>query len=73
MPTDLRYSVLERDNFTCQYCGASPRKDPDVTLHVDHITPVSRGGLPLDKRNMITACATCNLGKGDADTTTDAS
>ena len=54
-----RYMILERDNFTCQYCGA---KAPDVQLHVDHIHPVAKGGTN-DPSNLITACADCNSGK----------
>lgn len=56
-----RFTVFERDDFTCQYCGKQP---PDVILHVDHIEPVSLGGTnELD--NLITSCQDCNLGKSD--------
>jgi len=58
----LRFQVLQRDNFTCQYCG---RKSPNVELQIDHKYPRSKGG--LDKiENYITACWECNIGKGDA-------
>lgn len=57
----VRFEVLKRDSFTCQYCGA---KAPDVILHVDHIKPVSAGGEDT-LLNFVTACAPCNLGKGD--------
>ena len=60
----LRFKIYNRDNFTCQYCGRSPRKDPEVVLHADHITPVSKGG-GNHENNMITACRECNLGKAD--------
>lgn len=55
----VRFAVLRRDNFTCQYCGA---KAPDVELHVDHIHPLCHGGTN-DMVNLITACKDCNLGK----------
>ena len=56
----LRFAVLKRDNFTCQYCG---RKPPEVILEVDHIIPISEGGeTSLD--NLITSCRQCNRGKG---------
>lgn len=55
----LRFQVLQRDGFTCQYCGAKP---PDVRLHVDHIKPVSMGGVST-MENLITACQECNQGK----------
>ena len=62
----LRYEVLARDHFTCRYCGASPKKDPEVTLHIDHIIPWSKGGKTvLD--NLQTLCSKCNLGKSDLD------
>lgn len=56
----LRFQVLTRDNFTCQYCGA---RGPNVTLEIDHIHPVKDGG-QNDLRNLITACHDCNSGKG---------
>lgn len=56
----LRFEVFKRDKFTCQYCG---RYAPDVTLHADHIDPVSNGG-SSDLINLITACSDCNFGKG---------
>lgn len=57
----LRFTALNRDNFTCQYCG---KKVPEVILEIDHRFPKSKGG--LDKiENYITSCRDCNLGKGD--------
>lgn len=58
----LRFQILARDNFTCQYCG---RKAPEVILHVDHVFPKSKGGLNRAE-NYRTACLECNLGKGDS-------
>ena len=55
-----RFDVFKRDNFACQYCGAHP---PNVLLHVDHIRPVADGG-DNDFDNLVTACESCNLGKG---------
>ena len=55
-----RFEVFKRDSFTCQYCGDSA---PDVVLHVDHIKPVIKGGTN-ELLNLITACISCNLGKG---------
>jgi hypothetical protein len=60
MSKKLRFSVFERDGFTCRYCGKTP---PDVRLSVDHIDPVSKGGTN-DESNLITSCAECNGGKG---------
>lgn len=60
----LRFKVLLRDNFKCCYCGASPAKDPNVLLHVDHILPWSKGGETV-LENLQAACSTCNLGKNN--------
>lgn len=54
-----RWSLLERDNFTCAYCGSRPGNEH---LHVDHIIPYSQGGSDHDN-NLVTACDRCNQGK----------
>ena len=61
----LRFQILKRDNFKCCACGASPAKDPDVELHVDHIIPWSKGGETV-LENLQTLCSRCNLGKRDS-------
>lgn len=55
----LRFSVFERDGFTCQYCGAQP---PDAVLVIDHVTPVVAGG-GNGIENLVSACESCNQGK----------
>ncbi len=60
----LRFKVMQRDNFKCCACGASPAKDPSVELHVDHIIPWSKGGETV-MENLQTLCSKCNLGKSD--------
>lgn len=61
LPKSLRFEVLKRDKFACQYCGG---KAPDVLLQVDHIHPESKGG-KHDVLNLITSCQPCNSGKSD--------
>lgn len=56
-----RFEVFKRDGFKCQYCGQTP---PSVTLEVDHINPVSKGGED-DINNLITSCFDCNRGKSN--------
>jgi 5-methylcytosine-specific restriction endonuclease McrA len=63
MNANLRYQVLTRDNSRCQRCGASALTH-GVTLHVDHIVPVSKGGKTV-LGNLQTLCETCNLGKSN--------
>lgn len=60
----LRALVLIRDNCICQMCGASPSKDSNTLLHVDHIKPFSKGGETLIE-NLRTLCMQCNIGKSD--------
>ncbi len=60
----LRFMVMQRDNFKCCACGASPAKNPEVELHIDHIFPWSKGGeTTID--NLQTLCSKCNLGKSN--------
>lgn len=65
---EVRYRILERDKFTCQYCGQSA---PQVVLHADHVLPVSKWLETHkdyvdcnDESNLKAACSSCNLGKG---------
>ena len=60
----LRFRVMQRDNFKCCMCGASPAKDPSVELHIDHIVPWAKGG-ETTFDNLQTLCSKCNLGKSD--------
>ena len=55
-----RVSIMLRDAYTCQYCGATPGKS---NLTVDHVTPRSRGGEHV-WTNLVTACKICNQKKG---------
>ena len=61
MSPSLRYSVLKRDHFRCQICGAT--QSDGVKLHVDHIVPIAKGG-KTELSNLRTLCDRCNLGKG---------
>lgn len=55
----LRFEILKRDNFRCQYCGAAA---PNVQLQIEHILPVIAGGTN-DPDNLCAACQRCNAGK----------
>ena len=57
----LRFEVFKRDGFECAYCGATP---PSVILELDHVTPISQGGL-TEIDNLVTACFSCNRGKAN--------
>lgn len=60
----LRFSVFQRDSFSCRYCGRSVQDG--MILHADHVIPKSKGG-PTTLDNLVTACLDCNLGKSDKD------
>lgn len=59
----LRFTILERDEFTCRACGRSPLRGDAAKLHVDHIVPIASGGKTRES-NLQTLCQDCNLGKG---------
>lgn len=58
IPMEIRWQVWERDNFTCQACGARR------LLTVDHIIAEVKGGT-LELTNLQTLCGSCNSRKGD--------
>ena len=63
MTSSLRLEILQRDRYTCKKCGASIQKEPNLLLEVDHIIPLSKGGLTT-KDNLSTLCWRCNRSKG---------
>ena len=63
MTSKLRQKIKERDGFTCKKCGASVQKEPNLLLEIDHIIPVSKGGLTTEN-NLQTLCWRCNRKKG---------
>jgi hypothetical protein len=63
MTARLRAQIKERDGFACLQCGASVAVEPNLLLEIDHIMPVSRGGLSLPE-NLQTLCWRCNRTKG---------
>ena len=62
-------AVLERDNYTCIYCGIGlgekrhGRVIAKTSFTIDHIVPRSRGGIN-SWGNTACACNTCNNRKG---------
>ena len=60
-PAFTRFNVFLRDRFECQYCLDGFQSE-DLTF--DHVIPRSRGGRTTWE-NVVTACQTCNLLKGN--------
>jgi 5-methylcytosine-specific restriction endonuclease McrA len=54
-----RRALFARDGWRCVYCGTSTGR-----LTLDHVVPRSRGGDSVWE-NVVTACAPCNLRKGN--------
>ena len=52
-----RSMIYERDEHTCQYCGAKKN------LSIDHVIPRCRGGEDTWE-NLVVACSSCNVKKG---------
>ncbi|MCB0540030.1 MAG: HNH endonuclease [Chitinophagales bacterium] len=62
IPLSLRFKVLHRDKSTCLICGKTPKDG--IKLHIDHITPHSKGGLTVFN-NLRTLCNECNIGRSN--------
>lgn len=62
VPHGARMRILARDSRRCRVCGMTA--DDGVTLEVDHIVPVARGGSNRDE-NLWVLCRPCNSGKSD--------
>lgn len=64
MTNKLRKEIKERDNYTCQNCKVSTKDQSLLLLEIDHIHPVSRGGLTTPN-NLQTLCWKCNRTKSN--------
>lgn len=64
MTTRLRDAIKTRDNHTRRTCLVSLAAEPPLLLEVDHIIPVSRGGLSTYD-NLQTLCWRCNRTKSN--------
>ena len=64
MTANLRHQIKRRDDFTCQSCGISTSEKPHLLLKIDHIIPLSRGGM-TERSNLQTLCWKCNRSKSN--------
>lgn len=64
MTKKLREDIKVRDNYTCCLCGNSISQEPNLLLEIDHIIPVSKGGV-TEKSNLQTLCWKCNRFKSN--------
>ena len=57
--------ILERDDYTCRYCGLDGRATfPNaLAMSVDFVVPRARKG-KKDPNNLVACCRPCNMIKG---------
>lgn len=63
MTSSLRKYILKRDNYTCQICGNSIHREPNLLMEIDHIVPLAKGGMTTED-NLQVLCWRCNRKKG---------
>lgn len=57
-----RMEILERDDWTCRYCGKVMESNRNAT--VDHVIPYELAK-SIDDANLVAACRSCNSRKGN--------
>ncbi|MBN1383464.1 MAG: HNH endonuclease [Elusimicrobia bacterium] len=63
-PMDIKFTrknIYEHYKYKCCYCG---KKKPTSELNLEHVIPVSRGGM-TNWLNVVIACIPCNLKKAN--------
>jgi len=63
MTSALREYIKNRDEYKCCSCGNGTENEPNLLLEIDHILPLSKGGL-TKLENLQTLCWRCNRSKG---------
>lgn len=63
MTAKFREFIKSRDGYACKTCTVSLADEPHLLLEVDHIIPLSRGGMSVEE-NLQTLCWRCNRTKG---------
>lgn len=64
MTAKLRDFIKTRDGHRCRYCQVTLAAEPHLLLEVDHIVPLSKGGLSTIE-NLQTLCWRCNRSKSN--------
>jgi 5-methylcytosine-specific restriction endonuclease McrA len=60
------YRILERDRYSCRYCGLDGMAnfENSLVMTVDFVVPRARKG-KKDPSNLVAACRPCNVIKGN--------
>lgn len=58
----VRVVVLERDGYVCKIGLPGCKGAADT---VDHVVELADGGAPFDPDNLVAACISCNVAKGN--------
>ena len=66
MTAALREKIKIRDGYACKLCSVSVAQEPNLLLEIDHIKPVSKGGLSVEA-NLQALCWKCNRTKSNKD------
>lgn len=64
IPSVVKDMVLRRTGGRCWYCGCALNGAGQLSNHIDHVLPVSKGG-GNDPDNLVASCRNCNTEKGD--------
>lgn len=64
MTAKFREHIKSRDGYSCRQCSVALADQPHLLLEVDHIIPVSRGGMSTEE-NLQTLCWRCNRTKSN--------
>nr|WP_181718255.1 Ltp family lipoprotein [Psychrobacter sp.] len=70
MTSKLREHIKVRDGYACQICSLSTEDEKNLLLEIDHIIPLSKGGVTCES-NLQTLCWKCNRSKGSKIYSTD--
>jgi len=60
IPPGVRFTIFQRDQFRCVYCGYG--REDGRKLHLDHYKPWWKVRTH-DPSNFVTSCDQCNMGK----------
>ena len=64
MTSRFREYIKKRDSYTCVMCKVSQDDEAHLLLEVEHIPPISKGGLSVEE-NLQTLCWKCNRSKSN--------